>query len=336
MALGILRGRAALVAGMTVGAGLALVGILRVPPPPVPDGSADAVALVNDRPITRSQFERALAALERDRRNPVTADARRAVLDRLVDEELLVQRGLALGMPRSDRKLRADLVTAVVDVATFDAETIEPEPQELTRFFEEHRDSLGAAASVRIAEVFVATGRGDGDDRVEGMPRGEEEALARAVAAADRLRAGESIDEVARELGDEPAVALPDALVPLAKLRDFLGPTAALRASTLAVGEISEPVRSADGYHVLSMLERGRSEAGPRSTRDAEEQEAGKGDLEGLRDETLREYRRRAGEAALRAYLEGLRRAATLTVLVDPTTIQASEATREAAVAGPK
>ena len=36
------------------------------------------------------------------------------VLDRMIDEELLGQRGLDLGLVRADRRVRADLVSAVI------------------------------------------------------------------------------------------------------------------------------------------------------------------------------------------------------------------------------
>jgi hypothetical protein len=55
-----------------------------------PDG---AIALVNSRPIREEDYARAVALVERDKRTEVTDEDRARVLDRLIEEELLIQRG---------------------------------------------------------------------------------------------------------------------------------------------------------------------------------------------------------------------------------------------------
>jgi parvulin-like peptidyl-prolyl isomerase len=62
---------------------------------------------------------------------------------------------------------------------------------------------------------------------------------------------------------------------------------------------VSEPVRSGAGFHVLQVLERQADAAPP---------------LEQIAEQVLAEYRRRAGEHALRAYLDELRSRADIEV----------------------
>jgi parvulin-like peptidyl-prolyl isomerase len=124
-------------------------------------------------------------------------------------------------------------------------------------------------------------------------------ALARAEDAARRLRAGEGCATVAAELGDAPLAALPDAALPPAKLRDYVGPTALRAALELDEGAVSDPVRSGTGYHVLQLVER-QPDAVPA--------------LAEIRPEVVAEWRRRAGERALRAYLDELRANASVVV----------------------
>jgi len=81
-----------LLAGLLAGAGLAASGLVtldsgrRLPP--------QAVARINDRLILRDAWLRAVAAVAGERRGELTDADRRHILDRLVDEELLVQHGL--------------------------------------------------------------------------------------------------------------------------------------------------------------------------------------------------------------------------------------------------
>jgi len=271
-----------LLLGMLGGAALAARGLVRDAPGLASRMPPDAVAMVNGEPVARSAFETALGLVERDRRQPASPEERRRILDRLVDEELLLQRGLELGLPRSDRKLRGDLVAAVIDAATAGAASEEPSAAELQAFFDANLPAFTPPPPLRVAQVFVATG-----------PRSEAEAGARAAAAAARLRAGEDLASVRRDLGDPPAVEVPSSPVPATRLRDTLGPAAAEAAWRMEPGQVSDPLRGDDGYRVLLLLER----LDPPSPTLAPE-----------RDKVLAEYRRRRGEEALRALVGGLRR----------------------------
>ena len=70
----------------------------------LPDSSSndppeqEIVAIVNGDVILRDDYLRLLAGFERDARNPVDDKIRQHVLDRMIEEELLVQRALDLGL----------------------------------------------------------------------------------------------------------------------------------------------------------------------------------------------------------------------------------------------
>jgi parvulin-like peptidyl-prolyl isomerase len=129
--------------------------------------------------------------------------------------------------------------------------------------------------------------------------RSEDEARTRAEQAAERLRGGEAFDSVRQSLGDVEVAPVPRDLLPITKLQEDLGPTAARAAQALEVGAASDPQRSASGYHVLVLLDRAPG-AQPA--------------LADVQDEVRAELRRRAGERALRSYLDDLRAQADLRV----------------------
>jgi hypothetical protein len=87
----------------------------------------DVVALVGIVPIGADELERALDALADDRRGAITEADRERVLERLVDEELLVQAAVDAGLPENDGVVRRSLTDAMMAAieAQADDETID-------------------------------------------------------------------------------------------------------------------------------------------------------------------------------------------------------------------
>jgi len=271
-----LRARLLLGVGVVVGLGLAIAGLL------VPDAVTmppeGAAAVVNGIPIARADLERALEAVESDRRTASPAGEAARVLDRLIDEELLLQHAMALGLPRSDPRIRGELVRGVVDVVVAESEAEAPTDAALEAFYAIDARYFARAGRRRVARYFV---RGSGTEQ--------------------RARAGEIVRALreGRPLVDEgdATVPVPDAFLPAAKLEQYLGPTLAAAASRLMDGGVSEPILAVGGLHVLQV--RGV-------------QPAGAPPFAEIRDVVEAEYRRRRGEEALRTYLRGLRDHATI------------------------
>jgi hypothetical protein len=279
-----MRARGSVLLAIGAGAGVALAatglvasGVTRgrgLPP--------GAVARVNGALLRADDYTRSLDALERDRRGGAEPADRRFVLDRLIDEELLVQRGLELGLARQDARVRRDLTAAVIDAVVTEHEDGTPPDADLEAFYRRERDFFARPGRLRVRQLWCRA------DTAADAPSAE----ARARAAAASLRAGEDFAGVRARLGDPEIAPLPDALLSPAKLLDHLGPTALRAALELEAGAVSDPVRSATGYHVLQVVEREAEWVPPR---------------EEIGDEVVAEYRRRRGERALRAYLDGLR-----------------------------
>ncbi|MCG8592349.1 MAG: peptidyl-prolyl cis-trans isomerase [Proteobacteria bacterium] len=243
---------------------------------------ADAVATVNGVPIARADYERVLAALAADRREPLGDAERERARDRLIEEELLVQQALQLGLARVDRRVRADLVQAMIESVKTDAAATPVDEKALREFYAAERDFFTVSGRLHVRQVFFR------------RPRSGEEAavMARAQEARTRLRAGESFPAVRDSLGDAEVAPIPDALLPPQKLREYIGPTALRAALALEPGEVGDPVRSGSGLHVLWLVEREAAQVPG---------------FEAIRAQVKAEWARRADDRALREYLEALR-----------------------------
>ncbi len=240
---------------------------------------ANAVASVNGVPIAAEQYTRLLVGLESDLGRPADDVERARLLDRMIEEELLVQRGLELGLARFDRQVRADLVAAVIDAVVAEAEAVAPSEAELRAFHAENAAFFARPMRQRVRQIFFASGENP------------TEAQTRARQARARLVAGEDF-EVVRALGDETVAKLPDTLLPPSKLREYLGPSALEAALGLEVGGVSELLRSGSGLRLIELVEREPARAPL-----YEEVEA----------VVRAEWRRQSGDRALRTYLDDLR-----------------------------
>jgi len=253
---------------------------------------ASAVARVNGHTIQRADYERLLTALTQDKRNPVEANHETFVLDRLIEEELLIQRGLELGLAHHDTRVRKDLTMAMVDSVIAGYRDVDTDDATLRSFFEENQSFFMQAGRFRVRQIWAhARTMADGDIAYE-----------RAREATDRLRSGESFDAVKAELGDAERPPLPGTLLPPNKLTEYLGPTVARSIFDLEVGAISEPIRSSTGFHVVQVLERAAT-AIP--------------EFDTVRTQVLHEYRRRQADQALRSYLDDLRARADVEIAAD-------------------
>jgi len=273
-----------LLAGALVGIGLAAASIVRsgraqraLPP--------DGVAVVNGEVITQEAFAEFVGALASERKSiDLDAPTRQRLLDRMIDEELLLQRGIELGLPRYERSARRAIVAAVVSAVTTEAEASEPNEDELRAFYRDFAERFMRPGRVELEVAAVQEGG-----------RSEAEAYRRAAEFARRAREGEDFAALAAQLGDTTPLVPPREPIALDEVRERLGPSAALAVERLHAGEVSDPVRGSAGYFVIALRGRAAAELLP---------------FEQVRDSVRAEYLRSVGERALARYLAQLRASA--------------------------
>lgn len=238
-----------LLAGLVAGAGIAASGLVR----PGNDDAlpANAVARVNDRLILRDTWLRAVAAVAGERRAPLSDADRRHILDRLIDEELLVQHGVALGLPENDARLRDTLVSEVMLSAT-GAEARVADDAELGRFYADNTAFFAPTQRLRVRAWRVR----DFGERVPFQPLVPDAPLPLAkiqaylgpalTARADQLEVGRESEPIATPGGavvlqvlDKQVGAIP----PFERARDQVRAEFKRRADEAAVRGLLENLR---------------------------------------------------------------------------------------------
>jgi parvulin-like peptidyl-prolyl isomerase len=195
------------------------------------------VALVNQQPISRSDYLLQLQTLYNVDLLHSTAAQRRRVLDDMIREELFVQRGRELDVASTDPDVRAAIVNAVEQEIAADAVTSQPSESQLRAYYASHQ--------ARYAGEGIMTLR----DYV--FPPGESRAAAQAAAAlkisapTPALLAQWHASDSGKVSGEEFYFA--------AKIH--LGEPLFEAARNLSDGGVSAPIARPDAIHVLYMLE---------------------------------------------------------------------------------
>jgi hypothetical protein len=139
-----------LLAAALAGALLAASGIFEGASNQLP---ADAIAQLPGKTIGRADYLQLLEQVRADRRSPMSADDRWRLLDRLIEEQLLVNRSLELGLPRTNARVRKAIVSSMLEMAINDAASTSGSAEVAVM---QYMAELHEVASVSIREDALA------------------------------------------------------------------------------------------------------------------------------------------------------------------------------------
>jgi parvulin-like peptidyl-prolyl isomerase len=199
------------------------------------------IALVNQRPVLRSDFVAQLETETGETFEQATRAEKLKVLDEMIREELLVQRGLELDFAETDQPTRNSLAMAMDQQALADVTTSQPTEQQLHAFFEKNPARYASDGILTVRHLVLATKGGTPEER---------EQKAREVVAA--LRAGTVVEEVIARFGLTEPRNDGDEFYFAAKIH--LGDALFAQALKLKDGEVTEPLGEADGVHIVKVI----------------------------------------------------------------------------------
>ncbi len=212
----------------------------------------EAIALVNQRPILRSDFITQVVTQYSVRYADTTPAQRHAVLEDMIDEEMMMQRGLEVDLPGFDPDVRVALVAGVELQLFADVLAQKPSDAELQAYYDAHRANYVRDGVMRLRDLVAAV--------TPQRPRADAQRDAAAAGAA--LRQGAVLEQVltqfnladSRRLLDSGHVDLGDVFDFAARAR--LDPAVFAAARALGTGQVSDPVVTGDGVHVVVMIKR--------------------------------------------------------------------------------
>ncbi len=213
---------------------------------------AEAIALVNQRPILRSDFITQVQTQYSVRFADTTPAQRQKVLDDMIDEEMMMQRGLEVDLPSFDPDVRVALVAGVELQLFADVLAQKPTDAQLQSYYEAHRANYIRDGVMQLRDLVAAIS----------AQHPAAAAQADAAAAVAALRGGTALDQVLARFNLADSRRLLDSgHVDTGNVFDFaararLDPAVFAAAGKLATGQVSDPVPTADGIHVVVMIKR--------------------------------------------------------------------------------
>jgi parvulin-like peptidyl-prolyl isomerase len=198
-------------------------------------------ATVNGVPILREDFIQQLSSLYDVGLSAATPAQRRRVLDDMIREELLVQRGVELGLVSDDTDVRTALVSGMEGQMNQEADAEPVSPEEMRRWYDRHRDSYSEEGTMAVTEWLLPAGRGAPPAVLPALRAG------RSPQSLGLVETGRTAD------GEELYFAA----------RAHLGDELFATARALNDGELTGPVIQRDGAHFLRMTANRRPVAIP-------------------------------------------------------------------------
>jgi parvulin-like peptidyl-prolyl isomerase len=281
--------RAWLIGGAVAGCMLAAIQILH--DARIPVGFLPGVAArVNGRDIDAASVDRTVAGFDARVRNSEPA-ARRQVISRMIDEELLVQHALDDGAADTDPEVRAALVRAAIARVNSEVSSQSVTEAEIGAFYQSHRRIYASPAEFRVTPLYF--------ESREFPSMGDARQRADSTRAA--VRAGQPL-ETLRRAADVLPFEPPAQLATARTLGNYFGPSLADDLDGLQAGETTEPATFGHGV-LLLYLDRRVDAATPK--------------LQSIHDLVQADALRDKQEAALEKLLASLRKSARIDIASD-------------------
>ena len=234
---------------------------------------------VNGTPIYVHEWQRAVQSLASDRRELPAAEDQQRILETLIREEMLVQKGTQLGLVESDHLVRNNLVSAMLQRVIESASIEDADEATLMAFYSDNPQLMRERTLLRVRHFSLPA------------QKPEQEALVAQTTA--QLQQGVDYDRVLAELGDSANIYVPSSWLSSEQLLRYLGPTLTAAAEQLQVGDIAGPLSAREAAHFVWLLDK-RRQSRPSFAE--------------MRPQIAAEWRKRQEEKTVDAYMEYLRR----------------------------
>jgi len=243
----------------------------------LPDNVA---AVVNDKLIPSERYQTVIKLIENDKRDDLTDSDRSMALERIIEEELLIQYAYQNGFLEADDLLRKSIVRSVVDSIAEQSISVIPNEKTLRDFYQDNLPLFIIDEQFRI----VILSSQDSSD----------------------INAGKIIWQksydlplLMKEIGSINKLEISSDFISKYRLGSLIGPLLRNVVLSLKLGETSEPLETIYGYSIVTLIDK-KDRVIP--------------DFSDINEIVLQEYKRRQRESILDDLLTDLKRQSDINI----------------------
>ena len=243
----------------------------------LPDNVA---AVVNDKIIPSERYQTVIQLIKNDKRDDLTDIDRKMALERIIEEELLVQYAYQNGFLEADDLLRKSIVRSVVDSIAEQSISVIPNEKTLRDFYQDNLPLFTIDEQFRIV-ILSSQNRSD-------------------------INAGKIIWQdsydiplLMNEIGSIKKLEISSDFISKYRLGTLIGPLLRDVVLSLKLGETSEPLETIYGYSIVTLIDK-KDRVVP--------------DFKEINEIVLQEYKRRQRETILNDLLSDLKRQSDINI----------------------
>ena len=237
-------------------------------------------AKIEDTSIPMEKYLTQLDGLSKDKRSPLTQKDKEYVLERMIEEELLIKRAIDLGMLNDNPMARGTIVQQMIKTIIAENARYEISDSELESFFQENSGFFTKSSRLRIQQIYFSN------------EQLKDDSLVVAIKAYDLLKRGDDFESVSK-LGSPSALKIPNSLMTLSKVREYIGPSLMNLARELEINSFTSPIEVSGGYKIIYLID--KEMASPPQFND-------------IKASVSSEFLKRKDDQSLRSYLENLKK----------------------------
>ena len=240
----------------------------------------NVAAVVNDKIIPSERYQTVIQLIKNDKRDDLTDIDRKMALERIIEEELLVQYAYQNGFLEADDLLRKSIVRSVVDSIAEQSISVIPNEKTLRDFYQDNLPLFTIDEQFRI----VILSSQNGSDINAGK-----------IIWQDSY----DIPLLMNEIGSIKKLEISSDFISKYRLGTLIGPLLRDVVLSLKLGETSEPLETIYGYSIVTLIDK-KGRVIP--------------DFKEINEIVLQEYKRRQRETILNDLLSDLKRQSDINI----------------------
>ena len=163
-----------------------------------------AIARVGEKEISRQRFEEIIKVLDDQSNSELTLEKKNLIRERLIDEELLIQRAIELDLVRNDSLVKGNVIQTMFQYIINSNELVEPSEAELREYFSKEKNYFSSGRRYKLKN-YTFRNLDDAETAINLLNQSDLESFLKLVET-------------------ESAIDLPNVFLSTQKIRDYLGP----------------------------------------------------------------------------------------------------------------